>query len=114
MSKLRPELIERTSNLYCPDKVTALLMTLNAIRTKNGLVHGKLHDCGESCAVGSYFDVNPKVCYPGGLTDEVAAVNDSMPNGTPRQRKLMVMRWLKWRLAQLGMPGFEKAAKANR
>lgn len=111
MSKLRPELTLNTSNKYCPDKGTALLMTLNAIKTKTGLLHGRLHKYGESCAVGSYFDVNPNVCYPGGLIDEVAAVNDSMPNGTPRQRKQMVMRWLKWRLAQLGMPGFEHAVK---
>lgn len=111
MSKLRPELGTGNGKKFCPDRNTALLMTLNAVKTKSGLAHGRLHDCGMSCAVGSYFDVNSQCYFPGDLTDEVAAVNDSMPNGTPRQRKLMVIRWLKWRLRLAGMPGFEKAAQ---
>lgn len=106
MSKLRPELRTGSKEDFCPDKGTALLMTFNAVKSKNGLLHGKLHGCGLSCAVGSYFDVNPKACYPGGLTDEVAAVNDSLPNGTPKQRQALVLKWLRWRLAQIGMPGF--------
>lgn len=111
MSKLRPELTSGGTEKYCPEHGTALLMTLNAVKTKRGLAHGQLHKCGESCAVGSYFDVNPNCYFPGGLTDEVAAVNDSMPNATPRARKVMVMRWLRWKLSLLKMPGFENAAK---
>jgi hypothetical protein len=110
VSKLRPECGTGGPKDYCPDKGTALLMTLNAVRTQSGLIHGRLRDNGGRCAVGSYFLVNPKCCYPGDLTDEVAAVNDSMPNGTPRQRKQMVMRWLRWKLTQIGMPGFTQAS----
>lgn len=110
MSTLRPECTTGGKGDFCPPVGTALLMTLNAVSAKEGLAHGKLHRDGYSCAVGSFFDVNPKVCYPGELTEEVAAVNDSMPQASPRQRKLMVVRWLRWRLGTLGMPGFERYA----
>lgn len=110
MSKLRPECLNG-STAYCPPKATALLMTLNAIKAVSGLAHGKLHRGGLSCSIGSYFDVNPKLAYPGDLTDEVAAVNDSVPSASPRQRKLMMVRWLKWKLGQCGMAEFKKCAK---
>lgn len=110
MSTLRPECGDGGKDDFCPRKGTALLMTLNAVSAQEGLAHGKLHRNGYACAVGSFFDVNPKVCFPGDLTDEVAAVNDSLPQATPRQRKQMVMRWLRWRLGTLGMPGYERYA----
>lgn len=111
MSRFRPECGTGTTSDYCPDTGTALLMTLNAVKAQDGLAHGTLHRNGLSCAVGSYFDVNPKACYPAQLTDDVAAMNDSMPCATPRQRKAMMIRWLKWRLRTIGMPGFANAAK---
>lgn len=110
MTKLRPE-CGSGGDAFCPDEGTALLMTLNAVQAQNGLAHGHLHARGYSCAVGSYFDQNPKLAYPAALTDVVAAVNDSVPNATPLQRKRLVMRWLRWRLGKLGMPGFIAAAK---
>jgi hypothetical protein len=85
-------------------------MILNAVKTQDGLVHGKLHGVhGDHCAIGSYFEVNKNTALPTDIINEVAMVNDSMPNMTRRQRKLHVMRWLKWRLGQLGMPGYERA-----
>ena len=46
---------------------------------------------------------------PEAIIDEVAMVNDSMVNVTPRQRHKQMRQWLRWKLACLGMPGFEKA-----
>ena len=66
-------------------------------------------DHGAHCAIGSFFAVNPKIALYAEFIDEVAAVNDSVPQFSCRQRKLMVERWLKWKLKQLGMPGFEAA-----
>ena len=77
------------------------------------LIHGKLHDHGESCAIGNYFDRHDNTSLPSSLIDEVAAVNDSVPNKSGRQRKLHVMRWLRWRLGQVGMTEFQKT-KAKR
>lgn len=112
MSELRKEL--KTGSTYpCMSNGTAYMMILSAVETQPGLVHGKLHDHGEHCAIGSYFEINDKTCLPSTLIDEVAAVNDSVPGKSNRQRKLHVRRWLRWKLAQLGMPGFVAAIKAK-
>lgn len=111
-SRLRPETTDARPGIYAPSNGTAYLMIYNAVRSQEGLFHGKLDGPrGEHCAIGSYFHVNPRTALAHTLIDEVAAVNDSLPNGTPRQRKLNVLRWLRWKLAMAGMPGFQKAAK---
>jgi hypothetical protein len=84
-------------------------MVLKAVENAHGLIHGKLdNEKGEHCAIGNYFDVNPEAAMPVNIIDEIAAVNDSVPHYTKRQRKLHVVKWLRWRLAQLNMPGFER------
>lgn len=88
---------------------TAYLMILNSIKCQNGLIHGKLHNHGEHCAIGSYFHLHNNTALPESLIDEVAAVNDSLPNASPKIRKREVMRWLKWKLDQLGFPGMKPA-----
>lgn len=103
MTTLRPECKTSAPGTPCPKNGTAYLMILNAVKTKDGLIHGRLHYAGRSCAIGSFFDVNDKMALPADIIDEVAAVNDSAPNGTPKQRKLMVAKWLRWKLKQLGM-----------
>lgn len=107
-STLRPELKPGNGKAYCPTGGTAYLMIFSAVQAQPGLVHGKLHDHGASCAIGSYFDVN-RASLPWALIDEVAAVNDSVPHLSERQRKQHVARWLRWKLKQLGMPGFGNA-----
>lgn len=82
-------------------------MVLKAVCWRDGLIHGRFHGPHDThCAVGSFFDVNPNVSLPVALIDEIAAVNDSVPRYTARARKAHVTRWLKWRLTELGMPGF--------
>ena len=111
MSRLRPEIDRWTGRAdYSPEGGTAYLMIYNAVKTKDRLITGRLHAHGESCAVGSFYDVNPRCGLPTALVDEVAAVNDSVKNVTDRQRRLVVLRWLRWKLTQVGMPGFTKAA----
>lgn len=105
MSALRPELTTG-SDKPCMSNGTALMMIYTAVKTQPGLVHGKLHAHGEHCAIGSYFAINGDTSLPDALVDEVAAVNDSVPHMTQRQRKLHVAKWLRWKLAQAGMPGF--------
>ncbi len=114
-SAMRPELNHRRydsdKQYYCPTNGTAYLMIYNAVKSKTGLIAGKLHSQGESCAIGSFWDVNPTCSLQTPLIDEVAAVNDSARNETPRQRRLIVLRWLRWKLAQNGMPGFTQYKK---
>lgn len=102
MSELRREL-HSGSEKPCMSNGTAYLMILSAVKLQAGLVHGKLHDHGAHCAIGSYFTINHQTSLPETLIDEVAAVNDSVPQMSPRGRKLHVARWLKWKLTQLGM-----------
>lgn len=110
-SKLRPELnwAGNKGTGYCPTNGTAYLMIYNAVKSKDALIAGKLHAHGESCAIGSFWDVNPKCSLEANLIDEVAAVNDSAVNVSSKQRRLIVLRWLRWKLKQAGMPGFESA-----
>lgn len=115
MSKLRPEL--RSNPSHCGPVVTdatALLMVYQAVSAQPGLLHGRLHERGAHCAIGSFFDVNPKLALYETLIDEVAAVNDSMPALSMRARKVWMLRWLRWKLKQAGMPGFARAGLPQR
>ena len=107
MSKLRPTLPNAAPGTPCPRNGTAYLMILVAVEQHDGLIHGKLDNRhGEFCAIGDFFDTNPKQALPTDLIDEVAAVNDSVPTYTRKQRKQYVAKWLRWKLTQLGMPGY--------
>lgn len=106
MTRLRSELVDAHLKTPCMRNGTAYMLILAAVDRQNGLIHGKLDDRGEHCAIGSYFDQYPKTALPSDLIDEVAAVNDAVPHLTKPQRKRYVARWLRWKLTQLGMPGF--------
>lgn len=110
MGKLRNTSPADANDPPAPNGGTAYLMIYNAVNTRGGLIHGELEDrWGEHCAIGSFFAVNKRVPLPLTIIDEVALVNDSVPTATAKARKAMVKRWLRWKLAQLGMPGFLKA-----
>lgn len=111
MSKLRPTLVTADPDKPCARNGTAYFMILNAVEEQRGLIHGELQRQGAYCAIGSYFHVNHHMCLPDTLIDEVAAVNDSMPTLTPVQRRDKMIRWLKWRLADLGFPGYHRRKK---
>lgn len=105
MKTLRPELKPGDGTIRCMQGGTAYFMIYQAIQTQPGLIHGKLNSGqGEYCAIGSYFLIN-KTTLSWELIDEVAAVNDSMPGLTPRQRKTRVLQWLRWKLTTLGLSG---------
>jgi hypothetical protein len=76
-------------------------MIRDSVRDAQGLAFGKLHDkeTGFSCAIGSFFDRNPKLALHSNLIDEVATYNDSIPkNVAPRTRRNRVLAWLNWKL----------------
>ena len=107
MAKLRPELPNAHPSTPCMRNGTAYLLIYNAVKDAPGLVHGKTTIGREHCAIGWYFEQQPRTALEASLIDEVAAVNDSIPHRTMKQRRDLVLKWLYWRLKGLGfsLPG---------
>lgn len=100
MSRIRPSLVN-SNNPALPD-ATALYMIADSVSRRTQLIHGMLRDLhGHACAVGAFFDDNPKIVLHDNLIDEVATYNDSMSDATRRERRNRVLRWLRWRLRVL-------------
>lgn len=101
MSKLRPECSSSTEPALSND--TALFLIRDAVAKRRSLGYGKLHDSkGRSCAIGAFWDDNPKTALRSSLIDEVAAVNDSVPpTATPHERWKKVNSWLRWKIKVL-------------
>ena len=110
MSQLRPETVAANSNSPCLTGATAYFCVLNAVKSQAwGLIHGRLHNgYGHHCAIGSFFAAEQKTALQEDLIDEVAAVNDSCPGATPKERRTIVMRWLRWKLKTLGFPSYAR------
>ena len=98
MSKLRPECKSSTAAAVPND--TALFLIRNSVAKRRSLIHGRLDDNeGRHCAMGCFWEDNPKAVVSTALIDEVAAVNDSIPpSATPHQRWKAVNSWLRWKL----------------
>jgi hypothetical protein len=109
MSRLRSTV---PSTKAAPSNGTAYLMAYNAVKSSPGLIHGALDGPkGSHCAIGWMFAKNNIALYDS-FVDEVAMVNDSVPPAlSVKTRRRVVLRWLEWKLKQIGMPGFEKAAQ---
>lgn len=97
MSKLRPE----TKTCYGRDSLpndTALFLIRDAVARRRTLIHGQLHKGNRHCAIGAFWTDNPDTVLKSSLIDEVAAVNDSVPNATQQQRWKKVNEWLRWKI----------------
>lgn len=113
MSQLRPE-VSGHSTKPAPSNGTAYLMAYEAVKQAPGLIHGQLHAKGSHCAIGWLWTVNPHIALYKSFIDEVAMVNDSVPvTASARTRRQVVLRWLRWKLKQAGMPGFEKVREPS-
>ena len=97
-SKLRPETCTSTSPALPDD--TALFLIRDAVARRRELIHGRLHDhLGRHCAIGAFWEDNPKATLHTSLIDEVAAVNDSVPPGAgPKERWKKINEWLRWKI----------------
>ena len=114
-SKLRPETHDSTAPAL-PDN-TAYYAIYGAVLAQTGLCHGRLDDGrGAHCAIGSLWATTNKggITLHASLIDEVAAVNDSVPHLSKRQRKAHVLRWLRWKLDAIGMLGIRGKRAAER
>ncbi len=102
MSKLRPELRTAPNSQALSDD-TALFLIRDSVARRRSLIFGRLHDGkGHHCAIGSFWTDNPSAVLHSSLIDEVAAVNDSVPEtATPHERWKKVNSWLRWKIAVL-------------
>lgn len=101
MGLYRPECVNAKPGTPAPPYPTALYMITEAVARRTQLAHGALNRGGLSCAVGAFFDDNPKSALAFAIIEEVAAYNDSIRSETPRVRRNRVLRWLRWRLRVL-------------
>lgn len=101
MSKLRPE-CGSSKEPAIPDE-TALYLIRNAVAKRRSLIYGRLRDGnGRNCAMGCFWEDNPKATLRAALIDEVAAINDSVPKtATAHERWKVVNGWLRWKLQVL-------------
>lgn len=94
-SKLRPEC--GTSRFPAIiTRVEAFIAIRNAVMRRRSLIHGRLEDGeGHYCAIGAFWEDNPGVILPGGIVDEVAAINDAaVPSMSDKARWTLVKSWL--------------------
>lgn len=112
MSSLRPTLTDCHDGSYAPNRFDSFYMIRDAVERRNGLIHGKLRDATGVCAIGAFFDDNPKLALNPGIIEEVAAYNDSLKRLTPWQRRVRVLRWLTAKIALLGWKPKAKRKRA--
>lgn len=100
-SKLRPEC--GSGNGVALPEDTALFLIRDAVARRRVLIGGRLHDGkGHHCAMGAFWEDNPKLTVSWKLLEEVAAVNDSVPaSATPQERWKKVNSWLRFKIKAL-------------
>lgn len=101
MSNLRPECRTYHGEQKAVPDDTALFLIRDSVGRRRTLIHGRLHWGGQHCALGCFWQDNPDAILTSALIDEVAAVNDSMVNFTPKQRWKKVNEWLRWKVRVL-------------
>jgi hypothetical protein len=106
MSKLRPIGCHNTNRSALPDE-TALYLIHDSVARRHDLIFGRLRDGqGGYCAIGAFWEDNPKAALNSDLIDEVATVNDSVPlTATPHERWKKVNSWLRWKIRILAQKG---------
>lgn len=113
-SQLRAKDVKKSDKPALPDD-TALFLIRDSVERRRSLIHGQLDDgYGNHCALGCFWEDNPKATLNTSLIDEVAAVNDAVPpTATPKERWKQVRSWLRWKLNVLA--GVEmKTVKARK
>lgn len=103
MSKLRPECSTCTDGRPALPYDTALFMIRDSVAKRRSLIYGRLNGPnGAHCAIGAFWEDNPRQLLKSSLIDEVAAVNDSLPpSATPHERWEKVNNWLRFKIRSL-------------
>ncbi len=103
MSKLRPECVSAGWNEPALPDDTALFLIRDAVARRKELIHGRLDGPrGLHCAMGAFWADNPNAIVHNYITDEVTAVNDSVPStASAKERWKKVNEWLRWKIKVL-------------
>jgi hypothetical protein len=93
-SSLRPECVDAPGRPALSND-TALYLIRDSVARRRSLIFGRLHDGrGGHCAMGCFWQDNPRAVVNASLVEEVAAVNDSLPKtATPHDRWKKVNGW---------------------
>src|SRR5262245_66647567 len=83
MSVLRPTL--KDSDRPGLDYKATYFRVLQSVSRRRALAHGRLHDGGLACSIGSYFD-EPDIPDNARALDVIAAYNDSVAKQSPAKR----------------------------
>ncbi len=98
MTELRPDCTTYYGKTRALPTDTAMFLIRDAVARRRSLIHGQLHRGNRHCALGAFWEDNPELVLTSTLIDEVAAVNDSMPNASQHQRWKKVNEWLRWKI----------------
>ena len=101
MSTLRSELYSGTTTPIADD---VFFQKLHAsLKTRRGLIKGQIDKGKKShCAMGCFWDDVPDAAVKNTLIDEVAAVNDSVPDSLGTRVRMQIVRnWVKNRALAL-------------
>lgn len=98
MSSRRPTLI--ATNEPRLNYEATYFRVFEATSGVQGLLHGKLRDNGNTCAIGCYF-AKAKIPIDSKACDEIASYNDSFPQLSRYERWKKVRRWLKFQIKVL-------------
>lgn len=98
MSKLRPECGTTTVSNNLSDR-EFFRRLYNSVRKRRTLSFGKIDAKDGHCAMGCFWEDNPKITVPSNITDQIALINDSVPpTATRTERRKHVLRWLEYKL----------------
>jgi len=98
MNKRRPTLKETDEPGL--DYRATYFRVFDAIARRRQLVHGRLYNDHNSCAIGCYFrDAN--IPINSRAIDEIASYNDSFPHLSMHLRWKKVRQWLRFEIARM-------------
>lgn len=106
-TNLRPDALSSTTLERAVPRNDALRLLYKSVARRRTLIKGKLKKDGRFCAIGCLADdcAHDKVrrlCVLDTFVDEVAAVNDKLPDSvSPHRRWKYVMKWLRAEIAKL-------------
>lgn len=98
MSTLRPECGTATVANGLGER-QFFLSLYYSVKRRRTLSYGKLDAKDGHCAMGCFWEDNPKITVPTATVDVIALINDSVPpTATRSERRRHVLRWLEYKL----------------
>lgn len=75
-----------------------------SLKSRKALIAGAVDKGKQHCAIGCYFADNPNTAVKNSLVDQVAAVNDAVPQELGNKVRMQIVRkWVENRAKALGV-----------